>query len=506
MKVKFTIKAFLISTLVEGVISLIILFLIPGDPKNAWLLGLSKSRFAMVIANILAIALIAIFTGKITKNQSNYTRVSTRVEDLLNWDGHLTTGFVFSLAGFVTGFYFLIKTFTITDQFLLGYYDRLLPWTFWFTAISGGMLLFLILQDIQKTKNYFRNNVFAFSILLVILCSGIVMHDYLWELPTKAWDINKLFNQDGKFDLEQQDIYAVFTEGGRLQQGENPYARVLDQDNVEWNQTNATYLPIFYYLSWLSREAGLDDYLQWLGFWRVIFLIFNIGIAYLLFYIPYHRYNSIPLASFAALFWLFNRWTLHLTMIYHIDFIAIFFFLFSLATWPKHRLFSLLGFGLSLGIKQMALFMIPIYLIWIWQSLENRSLKRFIGLSLVMVSIPLIVSAPFLVWNAEGFLKSILISATRNAESHFGIPSIDTLIGFTGIAAKLPMLGLMLVVYWLVWERKINEFVAALFIMAVFVDFNSVLFRQYMTWVVPLIPLGASYWISKLSAHPFRKN
>ena len=499
MKVKFTIKAFLISTLVEGVISLIILFIIPGDPKNVWFLGLSKFRFAMVVVNLLATILIAVFTGKIVRDQSRYVRISTRVEELLNWDGHLTTGFVFSLAGFVTGCYFLIKTFTITDQFLLGYYDRLLPWTFWFAAICGGVLLFLILQDFQKTKKYFSNHWFAFLVMSIILGAGIWMHDYLWELPSSAWDVNKLFNQDGKFDLEQQDIYAVFTEGERLQHGENPYARVLDQDNVAWNQANATYLPIFYILSWLTREAGLEDYLQWLGFWRVIFLIFNISIAYILFYIPYHRYNSITLASFATLFWLFNRWTLHLTMIYHIDFIAIFFFLLSLATWPKHRFFSLLLFGLSLGVKQMALFMIPIYLIWIWQSLENRSVKKFIGLSLVMISIPLVVSAPFLVWNAEGFIKSVLISATRNAESHFGIPSFDVLVGFSGFTAKLPLLFLMFVIYLLVWKRKIDEFTAALFVMSVFVDFNSVLFRQYMTWVVPFIPLAAGHWIARSS-------
>jgi uncharacterized membrane protein len=187
-------------------------------------------------------------------------------------------------------------------------------------------------------------------------------------------------------------------------------------------------------------------------------------------------------------------------MIYHIDFIAIFFFLLSLSLWPKHRILSLLAFGLSLGVKQIALFMIPIYLIWIWQSLEDRSLKQFISLTLVMISIPLIVSAPFLVWNAEGFFRSVLISATRNAESHFGIPSIDTLIGLAGIPAKLPMVLMMVVIFSLVWKRKINRFFAALFIMVIFVDFNSVLFRQYMTWVVPIIPLAAASLITRFPA------
>ena len=40
------------------------------------------------------------------------------------------------------------------------------------------------------------------------------------------------------------------------------------------------------------------------------------------------------------------------------------------------------------------------------------------------------------------------------------------------------------------FKKKIKHFTAAVFIIIIFVDFNSVLFRQYMTWVSPLVLLA----------------
>jgi len=457
----------------------------------------------MLGASSIGLGLFALLVRKIIKDESWYARFNHKVETLFRYDGHLTTAFVLSLAGFLGGSFFLYTAITTTNLFVQGYFVRLAPGMFWFTALCGQVIFFSASQDSARLKQYIYTHGIALITLAAILVVGLVIHDYFWELPIETWDTHKLFNQDDKFDLVQQDIVFVFNEGDNLQHGRNPYASAVALgDNLQWNQGNATYLPVFYILSWLSQEIGLEDFLQWLGFWRVIFLIFNLSIAYLLFYIPYHRYGSLALACFAALFWLFNRWTLHMTMIYHIDFVAIFFFLVSLITWPQRKKLALLAFGLSLSVKQIAIFMIPLYLIWIWQATEKPKIKQFIILSVIMGSIPLLVSGPFLAWNAEGFIKSIFISATRNSESHFGIPSIDTLIGLTGIPAKIPMLLLMFVTFYLAWKRKINQFMAALFIMIVFVDFNSVLFRQYLTWVVPLIPLAVGDTLAKSQAPP----
>lgn len=489
MKRRFTLPAFLNTTLVAGFIALIWLILTPGDPKSAWLFGISKFRVILVLVMLFILSLVSFLAFKARMRADWHEEASQKIDTFFSQDGNLTTGLVLALAGLLYGSNFLYTAFTTSDLFVQGYFTRLAPFMFWFTVLCG-QTLFFIFRDSTRFKQYLQAHGIAVFCLLVILVSGMFMHSHLWELEPEDWDTTTMFTRENIFDLEEQDIFAIFIEGDHLQQGRNPYARALEYDEtIEWNQIFATYLPISYTLSWFTQEIGLEDYLQWLSFWRVIFLAANLGITYLLFYIPYHRYNNLLFGIIAGIFWLFNRWTLHMTMIYHIDFVAIFFLLISLASWPKHKTISLLAFGLSLSVKHIAMFMIPLYVIWIWQSVENRSIKQFIQRNAVMASIPLFVSVPFLIWNAEGFVKSIFVSATRISESHFGAPAIDTLLTLSGIPAKLPMLVIMALIFLATWTKKLKIYSAAFFILLIFVDFNSVLFRQYMTWVFPIIPL-----------------
>jgi hypothetical protein len=499
MKPLFTLRAYLITALIEGVLNLIFLLLIPSDPKNVWVMGLSRTRILMLLADIICVAVVGYLVGRILKEKSRLMNIESRVETIVNWDANITTGIVLSLAGLVGGIIFLNSTFTTTDLFLEGYYLRLAPWMLWFTLFCGQTLLFLIFRDPGAFQKYLQKHGVALFILLVVLISGLSMHMHLWELLPEEWDTNKLFTYDNKFDIYQQDIRAVFSEGTNLMLGKNPYERVHALGkNLTWNYEIPTYFPVFYYLSWFTQAIGFEDYIYWLDLWRIFFLLANLGIAYLLFTIPYHRYNSLWFAILAAAFWLFNRWTLNITMIYHIDFLAILFFLLSLGLWPKHKVAALLSFGLSLGIKQIAIFMLPFYILWIWQSVGKDSPKKFFILVCVLGIIPLLVSSPFLLLDAGGFIKSVLLSATRNPESHFGIPSLDALLVWSGIPAKIPMLGLMLITLMVAWKRKIDHFGAALLVMAIFTDFNSVLFRQYMAWVVPLIPLAIAPMLARL--------
>lgn len=490
MKKTLTLKTYFYALLIEGLISLFWLLLIPGDPKSAVLLGMSKFRLLLFFVLLLSLGLVAIITYKIHKNKAWYQNIINKIDETFAHDGHLTTAFMLALAGFLGGSYFLYTTFTTSDLFLLGYFSRLAPLMFWFTALCIQTILYLFHKK-EVRREYLQSHAFAILILLLILISGMLMHTHLWYLQPEEWDARKIFTWDDKFELEEQDIFAIFNEGDHLQHGTNPYLRALETDGtIEWNQIFATYLPISYVLAWLTQEIGLEDFIQWLSLWRVIFLIANLGITFLLFYISYHRYNNLIYGVIAAIFWLFNRWTLHMTMIYHIDFIAIFFLLLSLILWSKYKVISLLAFGLSLGVKHIAMFMIPLYMIWIWQATGKRAIKQFILLNLVMASIPLLVSAPFLISNAAAFFKSIFVSATRISESHFGAPAVDTLLMLSGIPAKLPMLALMFFTFWAAWKKKIKIYAAALIIILVFVDFNSVLFRQYMTWVSPLTLLA----------------
>ncbi|RME06655.1 MAG: hypothetical protein D6803_05925 [Anaerolineae bacterium] len=492
MKRFFTLPAFLYLTLGEGVLALVILILIPGDPKNAWLLGFSRLRLAMLAFGILIVTGLGIGVRAIlrTKPRLGAWRAATR--RALAWDGHVTTALVICLVVLLAGSYFLLTTFTSTDAFLLGYFYRLAPWVFWLTAFALQCLIALIYYLKQEQRTYFRDHGLALILIVAVLALGYTIHTSLWSKTPQDWDVHHIFNRDGKFDLEEQDIHAVYTEGGRLSRGINPYARVLEQGgDMQWNLTFPAYLPVMYSLSALVEGLGVRDYLDYLSVMRWFFLAANLGIAYLLFYIPYHRYNAIFFALFGALFWLMDRWVVHITMIYHFDFLALLPFLLSLALWPKHRRLALVLFGISIAVKHMAIFMAPVFLIWAWQEQRQPSLTRLLADALLMGAAPLIISLPFMVWNLEGFFKSLLISLTRVAESHFGVPDFATVFSLQGVSAKLPMFGLFALVYILAWRGKLRPFAAGLLIMAAFLDFNAVLFRHYMLWTVPLIPLAA---------------
>jgi hypothetical protein len=306
---------------------------------------------------------------------------------------------------------------------------------------------------------------------VIILVVGTLDNARLWQAKTRG-----------------EDVYYSWVEGQRLLKGENPYARVLT-GNLRDNDKYATYFPMFYYASTAAIIAGLNEYEDWIGFWRIFFLLANLGVAAILFYLPFRR-KIWALALFAAGFWLFNRWTLHVTRIAHLDFVTILPLLASLALFSRQKYVALLLLSLSIGIKQIGLFLIPLYLIWIWQEASQDKLKRTLVATVLIASIPLLSSLPFLIWNPKALILSVIFDALRNPADHFDVASLDAMIGWVGLPAKIPMLALMILAFVLTWQRRVGKWTAVLLVMAAFVDFSSVLFRQYFTWLVPFIPLA----------------
>lgn len=123
--------------------------------------------------------------------------------------------------------------------------------------------------------------------------------------------------------MADQDIYYSFIEGQRLLNGQNPYERILD-GNMRDNQKYATYIPLFYEFSYATQAFGMNEFQVWLAFWKRVFLIFNWGIALLLFY-AFWRSGFEWGGIFAASFWLFNRWNLGVMYVAHLDFMPVFF-------------------------------------------------------------------------------------------------------------------------------------------------------------------------------------
>ncbi len=311
-----------------------------------------------------------------------------RIEAWLKQRSVLTIVFLGCLLLFLTGLIF----WGSASPKLFGpvYPVWLTPFFAWVVLES---LITLVFLSLQQGIPYLPKMPVLF-LLLAILASGVLVNLRIWDYPSPR----------------QEDIYYTFLDGQRLLQGENPYSRILT-GNMRENEKYSTYLPIFYGLSWLVQRLGLADFPSWLSFWRVIFLLFNLLIALLLFWIvlgvpadwdsPILSGPWVALAAFSALFWLFNRWTLHVAQTADIDFVPLFLLLLSLYLFPRHKLISLLLLGLSLGIKQIGIFLVPLYLIWAWQTAGEHRLRAVFGAALTIATIPLLVSLPFLGMECE---------------------------------------------------------------------------------------------------------
>jgi uncharacterized membrane protein len=287
------------------------------------------------------------------------------------------------------------------------------------------------------------------------------------------------------------DIYFVWRDGTRLATGQNPYESILS-GNMRENRKYPTYLPLYYVLVAGAHHLGVTEYRGWMRLWRAVVLVSHVGIAVLLL-VACWRAGYPVLGLFAALFWGFNRWTLYVISVAHVDFPAILCLLASLLLFDTRRRASLVLFGLSLALKQIAVFVTPLYLIWTWR--ETRQTEARLGATARAAGwialVPGLASLPFLVWNAEAFLRSVLFSATRDPESHITAQSVPAKIGLIGLPGRLPMLLLMGLVLWAAARGEVGRYLAVLLLLVTFVDFNAVFYLQYMAWLVPFLVLAA---------------
>jgi uncharacterized membrane protein len=279
---------------------------------------------------------------------------------------------------------------------------------------------------------------------------------------------------------EKEDIYYVYLEGSRILKGENPYERVLGSDMLH-NDKFSTYFPGIYLISASIQVAGYDDFEGWHEVWTIL----NIGILFLiglLIFLDLEKRSSLLLAIFGLIILYFHSYSIIILRINHIDFIAILFLVLSLKVIERKPLLSLVFFGLSLSMKHMAIFAAPLYLFTLRDSIGWR---RSFTYCVAGIGLPIVVfSLPFIIWNAQGFFKSILFSATRLSGSHFKTLAASTLVGAEGLIGKLPMLLLFFIIYYLNYTRKIGIRTGVFLILAVFIGFNSVLFVQYLIWPV----------------------
>lgn len=327
-------------------------------------------------------------------------------------------------------------------------------------------------------------------VFLLLAAIGLLLHAHFWLIPADQ--------------IQNEDMYYIWLEGKRIAIGENPYARVL-AGNLRDNDKYATYFPVVYLCSALAYKLGIQNYRDWLYLWRPVSFACHMGIVGLT--LGYFQRRGLWFMGIAAAsILLLGRWSIYIVRVHHLEFAAIFCLLLSLVLLQTRTKLALLLFGVSLGIKQIAIFLLPLYLIWLWRAYagKQRGIQEFtVGVVLVLV-VPCVTSLPFVFWNAEGFFKSVLFSATRLANSHIDrAPSLDAIFAkdypwLVGLRAKLPMLVIMGLLYLSLLTEKVGIFLASTMVMATFVYFNSVLFLQYFIWPLSLVPFAL---VEKKASH-----
>ncbi len=294
-----------------------------------------------------------------------------------------------------------------------------------------------------------------------------------------------------KDDPTHEDIYYHFLEGERLVNGINPYERILGGD-TRTNQKYPTYFPLFYEIAFLSQKMGLSNFESWIHLFQKFFIWFEYLIALLLFAVMAAK-NFEWGGVIAAGFWLFNRWTLYIITSINFDFIPILFMLLGFVLFPRRKWLAMVFFSISLALKQIGIFVAPLFVIWTFIAEDNfvKGIKQAVKCGFVIASVPFISSIPFLFWSLTGFIQSIAFSAARLADTHINLKadSVDFMMGWVGLPARIPMLILLLAIYWMAAKGIGKRYLPAVLIFIIFISFNAVLYNQYFTWLIALIPL-----------------
>ena len=135
-----------------GLMVAIWLILIPSDPKNAWLAGLSPSRVLM-IALALGISVGAgAAGGHFTRRPTQYQRLCTRLNKIILHPFGLFAASVLSAALILGSLIFLIFAFTNQDLYQRSILDRLAPWV----ALIGFLSLIALAQLVWRVPGLRR--------------------------------------------------------------------------------------------------------------------------------------------------------------------------------------------------------------------------------------------------------------------------------------------------------------------------------------------------------------
>jgi len=313
-------------------------------------------------------------------------------------------------------------------------------------------------------------------------------------------------DKESEYYFQENDIYFEYQHAKTLQKGKNPYEKILEGNMIE-NDKYATQLPLYFYTLAFIRQISDNEFGDFLENYRLVVFVSHV-LGGLLIYLFFRRVNKRILGLSAALFYMFNVWSLNSFLNLKQDMPAIALLLISLYFFrnSKYRWISYLFFGLSLGIKHIGIFITPLFLTPLL--FKEDSFKKFSINVLILVMTLIIPSMPLFIDSPTSFINSMLFSLTRSpldTEITYGYndllvkydPSYNTGTLFQQLLPRLPLLIASLLSFLLMIFKKITRTIYVFLAILVFSIFNPIIFPQYITWVTPLVMLALSGYLDE---------
>ncbi len=320
----------------------------------------------------------------------------------------------------------------------------------------------------------------------ILAFAGLIMSVFLFLR------IYVTYSQISRHTYKSSDIASIWNAGHDLCKGRSPYARMKKEGKNGKPVVRAPiYLPGAYILICAVEKLGYNTHKKWQKVWEPALVVLHIAIGVMLFILLFEKGHP-ALAFFVILFWLFSRFSIQTLVTRQTNTLALFPLLLSLAFINTRRTASLLLFGFSLVLKQVAVFLAPLYLVWCWN--DRKSWSDFRRSVFLILIIPFAATLPFIIRDYESFFMAIFYPTMHLAPGGYaGYPA-----AVRSIHPALPtilMLVSMALVYLAALRRRLPEVTAALLVMMCFIAFNNIIFSQYFLWFFALVPIALLDWV-----------
>jgi hypothetical protein len=177
---------------VEAVICLVLIFYAPSEIGDAWLLGLSVSRWSLVAFLAVVLFIFSYLAWLNLSNQKHWLSIERNIRTIADHRYLYAVILGLSLVIAILLFYVILLAFKFTDLYVLARLQRLLPIILWIFLFS--LQTVVILPQIRFDKPPSRKSTFAwgptwFAMLSLALVAALVWMTRLGLQPDKVgWD------------------------------------------------------------------------------------------------------------------------------------------------------------------------------------------------------------------------------------------------------------------------------------------------------------------------------